>query len=331
MSDVQVLLDMGFTRERIDRALAVTNNKGVEPAMEWLLAHADDDLPSEVVTSPPTGAVEITESVPESSQTNEAKPKEEGETAAASNDDAVAKSIKCDECGRQFRSSVEVEYHAVKSGHSSFSESTDEKKPLTEEEKKEQLAQLEEKLKKKRAEREEKEKVEALDREKNRIRSGKDLLEARRKMEEIEMAKIVEARKREKIEEKLAKERVRAQIAADKEARKARMAGDTGASSAPPIEQATPSSSTSVNSVPSKKYSSTKIQIRLPDGSSVVETFDAKEQLSAVRLFIQLKQGIEVPFRLMTNFPRKIFDEEDFEKPLEVLGLVPSSVVIVTK
>ncbi|XP_055683154.1 UBX domain-containing protein 1 isoform X2 [Lutzomyia longipalpis] len=330
MSDVQTLLDMGFTRERIERALAVTNHKGVEPAMEWLLAHADDDLPSEVVTTgtsgevpeqPPAGAA----GVPETQPTTEEQSKE----------DEVAKSIKCDECGRQFRSSVEVEYHAVKSGHSSFSESTEEKKPLTEEEKKAQLAQLEEKLRLKRMEREEKEKQEALDKEKVRIQSGKDLLEARRKLEDIEMAKIIETRKREKIEEKLAKERVRAQIAADKEARKAKMAGETGAALAeraaePVTQQATPSSSTSVSN-PQKKYSSTKIQIRLPDGSSVVETFDAKEQLSAVRLFIQLKQGMEVPFRLMTNFPRKVFDEEDFEKPLEVLGLVPSSVVIVMK
>uniref|UniRef100_A0A6B2EGD1 Putative ubiquitin regulatory protein n=1 Tax=Phlebotomus kandelakii TaxID=1109342 RepID=A0A6B2EGD1_9DIPT len=330
MSDVQILLDMGFSQERIERALAVTNNKGVEPAMEWLLAHAEDDLPSDVVASPPTGTVELAPAEPP--QTSEPKEGDEpGETAAEGED--VAKSIKCDECGRQFRSSVEVEYHAVKSGHSSFSESTEEKRALTEEEKKEQLVQLEEKLRKKRAEREEKEKLEALDKEKTRIRSGKDLLEARRKMEEIEMAKIVEARKREKIEEKMAKDRVRAQIAADKEARRAKMAAETGiAPSVTPPEEVLPSSSTStVSSTPPKKYSSTKIQIRLPDGSSVVETFDAKEQLSAVRLFIQLKQGVEVPFRLMTNFPRKVFDEEDFEKPLEVLGLVPSSVVIVTK
>uniref|UniRef100_A0A1L8DSR2 Putative ubiquitin regulatory protein n=1 Tax=Nyssomyia neivai TaxID=330878 RepID=A0A1L8DSR2_9DIPT len=316
MSDLQTLMDMGFSKERSERALAVTSNKGVEPAMEWLLAHADDDLPSDVVTG-------TSEQPPPAGDEAEAKPTE------STKEDDVAKSIKCDECGRQFRSSVEVEYHAVKSGHSKFSESTEEKKPLTEDEKKAQLAQLEEKLRLKRMEREEKEKQEALDKEKSRIQSGKDLLEARRKLEEIEMAKILETRKREKIEEKMAKDRVRAQIAADKEARKAKMAGESPIVVPPVAQQATPSSSTSSN--PQKKYTSTKIQIRLLDGTSIVQTFDAKEQLSAVRLFIQLKQGMEVPFRLMTNFPRKVFDEEDFEKPLEVLGLVPSSVVIVMK
>lgn len=44
---------------------------------------------------------------------------------------------------------MEVEFHAAKSGHSNFSESTEEKKPLTEDEKKEQLARLEEKLRQK--------------------------------------------------------------------------------------------------------------------------------------------------------------------------------------
>lgn len=74
-----------------------------------------------------------------------------------------------------FQSQLEVEYHAVKSGHSNFSESTEEKKPLTEEERKEQLRLIEEKMKQKRKEREEKEKKEELEREKRRIQSGKEL------------------------------------------------------------------------------------------------------------------------------------------------------------
>lgn len=84
-------------------------------------------------------------------------------------------------CGKLFKSSLEVEYHATKSGHDSFSESVEEKKPLTEEEKKEQLRLLEEKLKVKRREREEQEKREALEKERDRIRSGKEMAEAKRK------------------------------------------------------------------------------------------------------------------------------------------------------
>lgn len=235
---------------------------------------------------------------------------------------------------RLFKTQLEVEFHAAKSGHSSFSESTEEKKPLTEEEKKQQLALLEEKMRKKRQEREEQEKRDALERERLRIRSGKDMSEAQRKMEELEMKKLVEQRKREKEDEKKARDRVKAQIEADKAARRAKMAELTGQTSPPAVAAAaTQVTSPSTPTAPKepKNYNNTKIQFRLLDGSTVVETFDVKEPLSAARLFVQLKQGVDIPFKLMTTFPRKVFSDEDFEKPLEVLGLVPSAVLVVSK
>ena len=33
----------------------------------------------------------------------------------------------------------------------------------------------------------------------------------------------------------------------------------------------------------------------------------------------------------MTNFPKKVFEEEDYEKPLDMLGLVPTASIIVMK
>ena len=84
-------------------------------------------------------------------------------------------------CNRLFDSYLNVEYHAAKSGHSDFSESTDEKKPLTEEEKKEQLRLIEEKMKQKRKEREEKERKDEVEREKKRIQSSKEIAAAKEK------------------------------------------------------------------------------------------------------------------------------------------------------
>lgn len=324
MSDIQTLVDMGFPKERAERALQVTNNKGVEAAMEWLLAHADEDIPS---SSSSSGGGSSSVPAPASEAPAEG-------SSSATEPAPVAKSLKCDECGKLFKSQEEVEFHAAKTQHSSFSESTEEKKPLTEEEKKAQLALLEEKMKRKRQEREENEKKEALERERLRIKSGKDMLEAKRKMEEQEMKKIMDQRRREKAEEKAARDRVKAQIEADKAARKAKQAGETATSPVASPLAAAAVSSPAVSSSPAapKNYTNARIQVRMLDGSTLVETFDAKEQLAAVRLFVQLKLGPNpAPFGLMTTFPRKVFTAEDFDAPLEKLGLVPSAVLIVTK
>lgn len=317
MSDIQTLVDMGFPKERAERALQLTNNKGVEAAMEWLLAHADEDIPSS------SGSSLSTPQQPPSDGTA-------AEAASASNDSApVAKSLKCDECGKLFKSQDEVEFHAAKTQHSSFSESTEEKKPLTEEEKKAQLALLEEKMRRKRQEREENDKKEAQERERLRIKSGKDMLEAKRKLEETEMKKVMDQRRREKMEEKAARDRVKAQIEADKAARKAKMSGEPAT---PPPTPAVVTPTEAPKPTPSKNYTNARIQIRMMDGSTLVETFDAKEQLSAVRLFVQLKLGSDSSsFGLMTSFPKKVFTGDDFDISLEKLGLVPSAVLIVTK
>ena len=71
-----------------------------------------------------------------------------GAAAATSADDPVpvasetadvAKSVKCEDCGKLLKSALDAEAHAAKSGHANFAETTEEIKPLTEEEKKQKL------------------------------------------------------------------------------------------------------------------------------------------------------------------------------------------------
>ena len=63
-------------------------------------------------------------------------------------------------------------------------------------------------------------------------------------------------------------------------------------------------------------------QIRLTNGQALTHVFGAKEQLAAVRLYIQLNRTDgEGAFTLMTSFPRKVFTDGDMEKPLSELGV----------
>lgn len=61
------------------------------------------------------------------------------------------RSLVCNECGKKFRGQSQAEFHASKSGHVDFAESTEEIAPLTEEQKKQRLTELREKLAAKRA------------------------------------------------------------------------------------------------------------------------------------------------------------------------------------
>ncbi|XP_057335816.1 UBX domain-containing protein 1 isoform X1 [Microplitis mediator] len=324
LSFVSMLVDMGFSKSRSEKALNATGNVGVQPAMDWLFSNPDDEI-SETGANPAGDSQPTPEASSSGAQSNS---KTEPVT-----DNQEAKSLKCDVCGKLFKSSLEVEYHATKSGHDSFSESLEEKKPLTEEEKKEKLRQLEEKMRQKRKEREEMEKQELVVKEKMRIKSGKEMAEARKKMEELEMKKLIEQRKREKEEDRLARQAIREKIEADKAARREKAAADFGnlvpAPAPAPVPVAAPAPAPAA---PKREYTETRLQIRLTNGNTLTQTFGAKEQLSAVRLYIEINRTDPPgPFNLLTSFPRKVFSGEDYDAPLDVLGLVPSAVVIVQK
>jgi len=338
MSTLETLKEMGFPEARAKKAISVAGNN-VEQAMEWLLAHADDpDIDHQETTQ---GSATVKDEQMDTQTAEGAGAEVPGETPAEASaeakggaDDAGAKSLKCDECGKLFKTSEEVEFHAVKSGHSQFSESTEEKKPLTEEEKKEKLKEIEGKIKQRRAEKEKEDAKEALEREKKRIQMGQEIAEHKRKFQEDEMKRIAEERRRDKMEDKIARQKIKEQIERDKLARKEKFANQGSASSNTAAATPPPKPQAAASPAPKKDYTSTRLQIRLPTGSPVIKEFSAKESLSAVRLWIGLNrtdgESSDVPFTIATTFPRKVFTEEDMAKPLDVLGLVPSSVVVVT-
>lgn len=336
-SDLNTLLEMGFPQNQAEKALAKTQYKGVQQAMDWLFAHADDADINDPYQAPAGQTLGTSTESADTAQPMEgqetSQPPVQESTAGGDNGEQAqqAKSLKCDECGKLLRNEDEVQFHAAKTQHSSFSESTDEVKPLSKEEKEAQLARLQERLKQKRLEREEQEKKEQLTREKQRRAHGKDMTSIKEHMAEVEMKKIAEERRREKMEEKLARQKVKEQIEKDKKERAAKFAkASTETNKAavpPPAVNPSPAKSTE-----SKEYSDARLQIRLTSGQALTQSFQAKEPLSAVRVYVQMN-GSEVPdnFTFMTTFPRKVFTPEDFDKPLSALGLVPSAVLMVTK
>ncbi|KAI9090285.1 ubiquitin-related domain-containing protein [Phlyctochytrium arcticum] len=248
---------------------------------------------------------------------------EEGEITA---EQATAQSLVCDDCGRILRDATAAEFHAMKTTHQNFSESTQVIKPLTEEEKKAKLADLQARLIARKEEKRRLEIEEAKGREKIRRATGKEMTEMKEQLEEKEMAKALQAKKKEKEDEKRAKDKIRLQIEEDKKERarqaeeKKRIAQGLAATPAP---AAKPVAAPVVN----KNYDETRLQIRLPTGAPITHTFAASDKLSAV--YDHLAQAHPGnTFKLMQTFPRKVLDGPDRAKTLKELNLVPSAALM---
>lgn len=102
-------------------------------------------------------------SLDEITATSEADQKVESPSQASAQE---ARSLVCNDCGKAFRTKEQAEFHATKSGHVDFAESTAEIAPLTEAEKKAKLEELKERLAEKRSGVSDKDK---LDQKKNEV------------------------------------------------------------------------------------------------------------------------------------------------------------------
>ncbi|KAG9027639.1 hypothetical protein FS837_004197, partial [Tulasnella sp. UAMH 9824] len=280
MSDRQQLLSFGFPEDRVNWALKSTGNRGLQAALDFLVENEDKPVPSDLGAvqeqKPPANAAAganeeddddaaaLQAALGMSMSTTSAV---EGSTSGEGGE--VAQSIKCSICGKIFRDTALANFHAEKSGHDQFEESTEEIKPLTEEEKKQRLAELRQRAVEKKAVKAVQEAEEAKANEKIRRKAGQDRSEAVEKMKVKELEKEAARKKQEKIDDAKAKAAIKAQIEADKRERAEKAAREKAlregreyvpgqSSTATPASSSQPS--TSAPAIKGSEYKDTRLQ-----------------------------------------------------------------------
>jgi UBX domain-containing protein 1/4 len=217
----------------------------VADAIDWLDKNADksiDDLKAEDAATAEDGAPADPTLQP-------------GETA---------KSLICNDCGKKFRSQAQAEFHASKTEHENFSESTEEIAPLTEEEKKQRLADLKEKLAAKRAGLSEQEKLDKKRNEEINRKKTKESQDIKEQLKVKESLKEAENKKREKRADIEAKKRIQAKIAADKEERRLKNEREKAAragQSLPQVAAVVPEPTPAATSKPASAYTETRLRL----------------------------------------------------------------------
>lgn len=305
-TDLEQLVDMGFDKERAE--IALKKSGGLSSAIDWLDVNSSksiDELKAE--SQPATSSV-----VPD--------PAED------------ARSLVCNICQKKFRSTAQAEFHASKTEHQDFSESTEEIAPLTEEEKTAKLAALKEKLALKRQGETDQATIDRKRNEEINRKKTKETQDIKEQLKMKEALKEADKKKAEKAADIEAKKRIQAKIATDKEDRrlrtereKAQRAGQ--AVPLPPAPVAAPIISTAPTSKPASEYTETRLRLQTANGN-VMKTFPVNTTLFEVAAALNEESGMEVESFTQT-FPRKVFDNEYFGESLKDLKLVPSASLIV--
>ncbi|KAI9642790.1 hypothetical protein NHQ30_008522 [Ciborinia camelliae] len=313
LSDLQQLLEMGFEKERAE--LAVKKTGGLDGALQWLDVNQEKSIED----------IRVSEAAaqPESDETNpniEPAPLKEGEEA---------KSMVCTDCGKKFRSMLQVQAHAERTQHENFEQSAEEIAPLTEEEKKQKLAELLAKSKEKKAKQAIIDKEEAKRNEQIRMKSTKEVSDAKEKLARDQQIKEAQAKRAEKAADVLAKRRIQEKIAADKEERrlKAEAAKALREGRAPPLEPVAPAPAPAASTGAPKIHTESRLRLQTATGT-MTKTYPVDTTLFEISQHLEGEVGPVSSFTM--TYPKKTFQGPvDFGKTLKEAGLVPSAVLIV--
>lgn len=255
----QMVDEMEIPKNRAEKAILLTGNKGIEQAVEWYFEHVDDpdiDEPFDIKAN----------EIP--------KPKLSQEEAKK----------KADELYRRAR-----------------------------------------------AKREEDDKKDAVDREKDRIRSGKEVTVAKQKYEEEARKRAVAQKKREKLEAMKERQRVRDMLEADKQRRREKFNMKGSSSSNPPSAPA-PRGSNQPTPRTQPLAAGGKIQFRLPDGTRLEASFEPEQTVADLMKFLKRAKPDLSSNRIVLSqqYPRRRFSGADDSSTLAELGLLPRGALTVS-
>ncbi|EGI60045.1 UBX domain-containing protein 4 [Acromyrmex echinatior] len=162
------------------------------------------------------------------------------------------------------------------------------------------------------------------EREIERRKMGRDVQKMRQMQQELEIKQAHEERMREKAAEAAAREKVRQQIAQDKLERKQKELALQQQ-----IQQPQNQEQPKYNPTPNNA-TVTRIQFRLPSGNSHTGQFEPSDTLRILRTYVT--ENINLPFRqfaMSTSFPRRELTNEENDKTLLELELVPTAVILI--
>jgi len=171
----------------------------------------------------------------------------------------------------------------------------------------------------------EKEEEELL-KEKERREQGKTHQKTLRQMEELKEQKEREKEEKEKQADLLYQKKLKEQIKQEREERlKQSQQGVTDQTTAVP--------SPTVDTPETKKNlgDSPTLRVRLLNGESVVEIFEATATLGEVMRALNEKYKVTANYNFRITFPNKVFTTADEDKTLLQLNLVPNATLLMTQ
>lgn len=195
------------------------------------------------------------------------------------------------------------------------------------------VERLTKKLEERQEQRNKEQKENDIRKEVERRKMGKQNQEFKRKQDLEKTKQLLEERNREKAEEKAARERVKQQIAMDRAERAAsyaQMRQDEKIAKQNLLQAKQADQEARKEALIRERSTVSRIQFRLPDGSSFTNQFPSQSRLQEAWNFAFEEIGnVYGNFSLATMYPRREFTSDDLKKTLLELELVPSASIVV--